>query len=89
MVPIVSQFYGIIVTMYFNENTRHNLPHIHVEYAEYDAVFDLQGNLIDGRIPGKQRKMIEVWTSIHGEELNALWKAMKEYQEFFKIDPLK
>ena len=87
--PIVSQFYGIIITMYFNENIRHNLPHIHAEYAEFDSIFDLKGNQLEGKMPNKQKKMIEVWISIHEEELIALWKSMQQYQEFFKINPLK
>ncbi len=87
--PIVSQFYGILITMYFNENTKHHLPHLHAEYAEYDAVFDFKGNIIDGKIPNKQRKMIEAWISIHEEELNSLWKTMQIHNEFFKINPLQ
>lgn len=87
--PIVSQFYGIIITMYFNENTKHNLPHVHAEYAEFDAIFDLAGNILDGKMPIKQKKMIEVWILLHHEELKSLWTAMQEYKEFFKIEPLK
>ncbi len=75
--------------MYFNENTRHNLPHIHAEYAKFDSIFDLKGNQLEGKMPNKQKKMIEVWISIHEEELMALWKSMQHYQEFFKINPLK
>lgn len=32
--PIISQFYGIIITMYVNEE-KHHLPHIHIRYNEY------------------------------------------------------
>lgn len=87
--PVVSHFYGIIITMYFNENTKHNLPHLHAEYAEFDATFDFNGNMLSGDFPIKQRKMVEVWISLHSEELNSLWIGMQEYKEFFKIDPLK
>ena len=59
--PIISQFYGIIVKMFFNDNLQHNLPHIHVEYAEHKAVFDLNSNMISGKIPTKQRKLVEAW----------------------------
>ncbi|TVQ83842.1 MAG: DUF4160 domain-containing protein [Chromatiaceae bacterium] len=31
--PSRSAFYGLIVYMYFNDNKRHQLPHIHVRYA--------------------------------------------------------
>lgn len=63
--PVVSQFYGIIITMYYNENTKYNLPHIHTKYVEFDAIFDLEGNLLDGKMPNKQKKMIEVWINLH------------------------
>ena len=42
--PIISQFYGIIISMHYRESDKHKLPHIHAEYAEYDAVYDLDGN---------------------------------------------
>lgn len=87
--PIISQFYGIIVKMFFNDNLQHNLPHIHVEYAEYKAVFDLNSNIISGKMPTKQRKMVEAWILIHQEELNALWNALNDDNEFFRIDPLR
>lgn len=30
--PIISQFYGIIISMYFDDSNKHNIPHIHVRY---------------------------------------------------------
>ena len=87
--PVVSQFYGIIIAMYFNDNDKHHIPHLHAEYAEYECSFDFKGNLLRGKMPTKQRKMIEVWIALHKEELEALWKVMITHNEFFKIDPLR
>ena len=28
--PVISMFYGVIVMMYFFDDKRHHLPHIHV-----------------------------------------------------------
>ena len=44
--PVISMFYGIIVRMFFMDNKEHKLPHIHIEYAEYTAVI----NINDGNI---------------------------------------
>lgn len=63
--PIISQFYGIIITMHYRESDKHKLPHLHAEYGEYDAVFDLDGNRLGGRMPVKQQKMIQAWILIH------------------------
>lgn len=88
--PIISQFYGIIITMHYRENERHKLPHLHAEYGEYDAVFDLEGNEIEGKMPNKQQRMIQAWILIHQDELKALWKLTKSKEgEWFKIEPLK
>ncbi len=87
--PVVSQFYGIIIQMFFDENGKHHEKHIHVRYNELEAVYDLRGNILEGQIPYKKRKLVEAWISIHQEELESLWALIHEQGEFFKIDPLK
>ena len=87
--PIISQFYEIIIQMFFNEKGKHNQPHIHVKYNEYRSVYNLDGDIIEGKLPKKQRKLIEAWICIHVEELNSLWNIMQKQGEFFKIEPLK
>ncbi|MCL2860021.1 MAG: DUF4160 domain-containing protein [Oscillospiraceae bacterium] len=87
--PIISQFYGIIIKMFFKDNVQHNLPHLHAEYAEYSATIDLDGNLIEGNLPNKQQKMVDAWIAIHHDELIAIWKILQSDGEYFKIDPLK
>lgn len=88
--PIVSQFYGIIISMHYRENDRHKLPHLHAEYGEFDAIFDLEDNKLGGKFPNKQEKMIQAWILIHQDELKALWKLVKnKIEDWFKIEPLK
>lgn len=88
--PIVSQFYGIIVRIYFNDNEKHHLEHIHVQYNEYHSTYAINNcSLIDGSLPKKQHKLVVAWMEIHKEELHALWKVAQDDGEIFKIDPLK
>lgn len=70
--PIISDFYGIIIRMYFKDNEKHKLPHLHANYNEYTAIFDLNGNIIDGKIPNSQKKIVQAWIEIHNKELNNL-----------------
>ena len=86
--PIISQFYGIIITMYFSESDRHHLPHIHARYNEYKASYDLESNKLTGKMPNKQDKLIQAWIQIHNEELNSLWILIKDENKYFKIKPL-
>lgn len=75
--------------MFFSDNEKHHTPHIHAIYGEYEASFDLHANLINGKIPNKQRKYVEAWIMIHEYELNLLWKTIQENNSFFTIEPLK
>lgn len=89
LMPIVSQFYGVIIRMYYDDMKHHNMPHLHIQYNDYKAIYDLNGKCIKGNIPNKQSKLVEAWIAIHTEELNTLWKLMQEDNEFFTIEPLK
>ena len=65
--PIISNFYGIIIRMYFKDNEKHKLPHLHANYNEYTGIFDLKVNIIDGSMTNSQRKIVQAWIEIHYE----------------------
>ncbi len=74
--------------MYRELGAQHNQPYIHVEYQDFKAAFSLEGELIDGEIPRKKARLVEVWIEIHHEELAANWKLLLKGDSPFKIDPL-
>jgi hypothetical protein len=87
--PIISQFYGIIIRIYFNDTEKHYLGHIHVQYNEFDAVYSIDEiKCIEGTLPPKQHKLVIAWMEIHKEELIALWNISQNDGEIFKINPL-
>lgn len=75
--------------MYKEVGGKHNLPHIHAEYGDDEAVFDLDGNKIEGKLPGKKERMVQTWIDIHQEDLRANWKLLQSGEQFFKIPPLQ
>ena len=88
--PVISMFYGIIISMYFFDNKQHKLPHIHAKYQDQEAVFSLpEGELIEGELKPNKLKLVQAWIEIHKEELMADWELAVNGQEIFKIDPLK
>jgi Domain of unknown function (DUF4160) len=88
--PVISMFYGIIVSMYFLDNKKHHLPHIHVEYQGEEAVLSIpDGNLLEGKISASKMKLLLAWIEIHQDELMADWNLASKGQPLFKIDPLK
>ena len=88
--PAISMFYGILVLMYFRDNRRHNLPHIHVRYQGEEAVISIgDGEIFDGTLPPKQLKMVQAWIEIHKDELLVDWELAVNGDEPFRIAPLQ
>ncbi|MEQ1678039.1 MAG: DUF4160 domain-containing protein, partial [Chitinophagaceae bacterium] len=88
--PVISMFYGIIVRMFYYDNKEHNIPHIHIEYAEYNAVISIpEANLLAGNFPKDKLKLVVAWIEIHKEDLIADWKLAIEGSTVFKIEALK
>jgi len=87
--PLISQFYGILISMYKQDGGRHKVPHFHAYYGDFECVYGLHGELMAGELPIKQKKMVEAWAAIHEEELVAEWKSIMELGQHFKIDGLK
>ena len=83
--PIISNFYGIIIKMYFRAS-EHNPPHIHAIYNEYVGIIDLNNfEMIEGDLPNKALKMVQEWTKLNQKELMEIWNT----QEFKKLPPLE
>ena len=82
--PIISNFYGIIIKMYVRES-EHNPPHIHAIYNEYIGIIDLNTfKMLEGDLPNKALKMVQEWTENNQQALLKIW----ETQEFVKLPPL-
>lgn len=69
--PALSLFFGIVIRMYREVGGKHNLPHIHAEYGEDEAVFDFDGNVLEESISKKKERMVQVWIDIYKEDLIA------------------
>ena len=82
--PIISNFYGIVVKMYFQQS-EHNPPHIHAIYGEYVGAIDIQTEeVLEGDLPDRALKLVREWLHIYKKDIIKIW----ETQEFKKIPPL-
>jgi len=73
--PTISMFYGIVIYLYFFDDERHKLPHIHAKYQGQDAAFSIQdGAFLAGEIPSNKSKLVQAWIEIHREALFADWE---------------
>ena len=67
----------------------HNPPHFHAYYQGYEAVFDMDGEIIEGEMPKRQIKFIAAWAELHRDELLANWELAINNQPLYKIEPLR
>lgn len=86
--PEISRFFGILITMYGDD---HNPPHFHVQYNEFRALIEIEtGEILQGSLPSKQLKYVQVWSDIHRDELMKNFITLNEdIKTFSKIKPLE
>ena len=88
--PVISMFYGVIVSMFFLDNRRHQRPHVHVRYQEHEIVLSIpDGEVLEGSLPNNKLKLVFAWMEIHRDELLADWELAVAGQQPYKIEPLK
>lgn len=88
--PTISEFYGIIIYMYFNDNERHHEPHIHAWYSGDEAVFSIiSGDCLRGELPNKANKKIVKWINLNRKKLLKCWNLAIKQEELPKIRGLE
>ncbi|MCM2282525.1 MAG: DUF4160 domain-containing protein [Bdellovibrionaceae bacterium] len=88
--PVISMFYGIIVSMFYLDTKKHKAPHIHVSYQGNEAVIAIpSGEVLEGDIKSSKLKLVHAWVEIHQEDLMADWELAVKGEPIFKIDPLR
>ena len=88
--PTISMFYGIVIYLYFFDNERHKLPHIHARYQGEGASFSIaDGSVLAGAIPVSKTKLVQAWIEIHRDALMADWELAVNGEAPFAIEPLR
>lgn len=86
-VPRISFFYGITITMYWNEGA-HARPHFHARYAGQATSVDFDGVVIAGSLPARALALVAEWASLHRDELATNWDRARREEPLAPIDPL-
>lgn len=85
LMPEISRFYGIIITIFVHE---HNPPHFHVRYNEYRALINIENGEITGSLPRRALNLVYDWLDLHKDELMENWRRMERGGELKSIKPL-
>ena len=76
--------------MYYMDNKRHKLPHIHVKYQEQEVVLSIpEGEIIEGKLRNDKLRLVLAWIEIHKDELLADWELATKGEKIFQIEPLR
>ena len=72
--PRLSEFYGIVITMYFYD---HQPPHFHARYAEHHAVIAIDDlTVLVGALPSTALELVTESATLHRDELAADWECV-------------
>ena len=70
--PELSRFYGTVIKMYFGD---HVPPHIHAEYAEFEARIAIDTlAVLSGNLPARAMGLVVEWATLHRQELQTQWQ---------------
>ena len=84
--PELSRFYGIRITIYFDD---HPPSHFHAEYGEYEAVFSIKdGEMIQGKLPKIAKKLVKKWYKLQQDKILETWEHIQNDELFDKVPPL-
>jgi Domain of unknown function (DUF4160) len=85
--PVISQFYGIMIRMFYND---HAPPHFHAMYGEYELLISVSPiAILEGKAPGRVRSMVLEWAALHQSELLENWERCRQAEPLSSISPLE
>jgi hypothetical protein len=85
--PRVSQFFGIIIAMYYND---HAPPHFHARYGDHEATLVIATlETLSGWLPRRAMALVLEWAALHRSELTANWERARHGEPLAAIEPLE
>jgi len=84
--PEIARFYGLIIKMFYRD---HLPPHFHVEYQDFEGVFEISTmEMIEGELPSRAKILAVEWALIHRKELEDNWERRTKGETIKHIEPL-
>lgn len=85
--PTISDFYGIVIQMYYDDKHQ---PHFHAIYAEYRALITIaNGKMMAGHLPQRAYRLVREWSKLYRAELFANWERARRGEKLRSIKGLE
>jgi len=88
-VPRISEFFGLAVYMYWFDTQKHHVPHFHVRYQGAEAVYGLDGAVLEGDLGPRANRLVSEWCVERKAELARAWEAAMAGREIPWVRPLQ
>lgn len=73
--------------MYYDD---HGIPHFHADYAGAEVSVAIESlAVLKGTLPGRERRLVLDWASLHRDELMENWRRARQRQSLLRVDPLE
>lgn len=85
--PRLSEFYGILVYMYWSD---HEPPHFHAIYSGDEALVRIHdGAFLAGSLPRTAARLVREWAELRRDELSENWRRAQVPESLLPIEPLR
>ncbi len=85
--PEISRFFGIVITMYYND---HSPPHFHVRYNDQKALIAIENfAVLEGKLKSRALGLVAEWAALHQAELMHNWGLARQQAALEKVQPLE
>jgi uncharacterized protein DUF4160 len=85
-VPTISQFFGIVIRMYFDD---HAPPHFHAIYGGEEAILAIDTlAVVEGRLPRRALSLVLEWANLHRGDLSDNWQRAERHEPLRAVTPL-
>lgn len=82
--PLICEFDGIRIYMYWND---HQPPHFHVMYGEYKAIIEIRtGQLLAGTLPSSVLRTVREWQTRRVHDLIENWNLCQRAEHPHKLE---
>jgi hypothetical protein len=86
-VPTISRFFGIAITMYFDD---HGFPHFHARHTTGEAKVRIDAlEVIASTLERRQLRLVLAWAELHQDELAENWQRGRAGETLHEIEPLR
>jgi hypothetical protein len=88
-VPRIAEFFGLSVHMYWFDTQKHHEPPFHVRHQGLEAVFALDGRLLEGDLGPRAHRLVQEWAVERAAEIRGAWQCAVQGREIPWVLPIR